>query len=525
MYAVSEDAGRKSMAMKDEESKKKLINEKIVGRKLTLGRVLQSLLVALCCGLLFGGAAAFAFVRISRMQKAPQATAAMQETDTPAEPSSAALTLPQTTESESVIAGSETSEEGTGTEHPDKEDETVLPEESETLETAPTADMNATDSNADESELSEDPENPSLPEDDDGIRESTASADETETKENGEAEDTEPEDTSETAGTKIPDTADVIIAMQKRVFEITKPFVVTVNAITTGQTWFESPAESTQPYAGIILDMTEQEILILTTGRPTESKMLRITFQDGTTEDAYVKQLSVRDDLAVLAVPYGEDADVEWLSTIREITMSDSYAAEVGDPVIAIGAPLGVVGSCAFGSIGYVSETEPALDMSQRVLYADLRINPEKGSFIVNRDGELLGIAGEQSKKGSFDADLARIVTVGSVKNIIDRLEAGEKEAYIGLEGFAVSDEMLSNNIPYGMYITNVYTDSPAYNAGIKRGDIVTVVNDAKISDAFSYEEAVRALRPDETVSIAVRRGSADGEYRDISFLLTAGER
>ena len=512
------------MAMKDEESKKKLINEKIVGRKLTFGRVMQSLLVALCCGLLFGGAAAFAFAGIGRMQKNSQETVSMQETEAFTVTSTEELTQLQTAESESSEAGTKDADD-TEQVHPDGEEETLLSEEDETPETAETADTDATDSNADEAELSEDPENSPLSGNEEGSEETTASLDETRTGENGEGDAANAEDASEASDPEGAESADALIAMQKKVFEITKPFVVTVNAITTGQTWFESPAESTRQYAGIILDMTEQEILILTTGGPTESEMLRVSFQDQTTAEAYVKQLSVRDDLAVLAVPDGEDADVEWLSTIREISPADSYTANVGDPVIAIGAPLGVVGSCAFGSIGYVSEAEPALDMSQRVLYADLRINPEKGSFIVNRSGELLGIAGEQSKNGSFDTDLARIVTIGSVKNIIDRLEAGEKEAYIGLEGFGVSEEMLSNNIPDGMYVTNVYTDSPAYNAGIKRGDIVTVMNDAEISDAFVYEEAVRMLRPDQTVSITVRRGSADGEYRDISFLLTAGER
>ena len=104
-------------------------------------------------------------------------------------------------------------------------------------------------------------------------------------------------------------------------------------------------------------------------------------------------------------------------------------------------------------------------------------------------------------------------------------MEAGEKQAYIGLEGFGVSAEMISDGLPEGMYITNVYTESPAYNAGVKRGDIITVLNEVPVRDAYEYAGVMRTLKPEETISLVVQRGSADGEYRAIDFMLTTGER
>ena len=490
--------------MMEEESKKKLINEKIVGRKVTFRRVLQYFVIAIICGLLFGFAAAAAFagfgkLRMKAEETLPAETEAQFSESTPGE----------------IPDGSVVSEESSTAEVP-SESETeavnILPEK-QSMEHTMEEEVSSEASEPQEEETAETDESESEPEEMETVP----------SEEDGGNREEDPE-------TGLHDKAGALIMLQKEAVEKTLPYVVTVNAISTGTTWFESSAETTLAYAGIILDVTDQEILVLTTGGPADSETLQVVFADGRTEEAFVKQFSVRDDLAVLSVPLPEipedmEKTEETDHAVSGITPADSFAAGVGDPVIAIGAPLGVVNSCTFGSIGYVGESEPSLDAVQRILYADLRTNPDKGSFIINPDGELLGIASRENNKNGFDAGLSRIITIGSIKDTLDCLEAGEKQVYVGLEGFGVSGEMISNDIPQGMYITNVYADSPAYNAGIKRGDILTEMNGEEVTDAFDYANYVQGLHPEETVSVVVKRGSPDGEYRDISFMLSAGER
>ncbi len=485
--------------MKEETPNKKLINEKIVGRKLTFTKVMRFLVLAIVCGLLFGAMAALSFTWVRKGNTVSEETSAVQSA-LPAGTEGSVAALESTAED---IPEEEVTETSSDTEEEDPETTGAgNSSEEETSETEP-------DEETSEEETAEDPES------------TDHGSGEEETAESAEAGETE----SEESGEEVPDYAETMIALQKKVVEMTQPYIVTVNAITTGNTWFESPVESTQSFAGIILDVTEEEILILSTAGPTASETLRVTFYEGPTADAYVKQFSMRDDLAVLAVPFEEEVSEDLLSAFSGIVPADSFSAGVGDPVIAVGAPLGVVNSCSFGSVGYVSTDEPALDSAQRILYADIRTDADKGSFILDKDGELLGIAGKQDERSGLGAGLARIITIGSVKNLVDLMEAGEKQAYIGLEGFGVSAEMISDGLPEGMYITNVYTESPAYNAGIKRGDIITVLNEVPVRDAYEYADVMRTLKPEETISLVVQRGSADGEYRAIDFMLTTGER
>ena len=475
------------------EEKKKLINEKIVGRKWTPERVLKTIVLALVCGLLFGLAAAGTFIAVMRYQSSRTEVTESTAADIP-ESDASASEMPETEET------------------PESAEESIAQSETDETETAADETESIGESTGTEETQEEVTETAAEPEE---------SADE-----NGEAENTDGTE-DETSPEELPAAQRYaeLLGISREAAEKGNRYIVTVNAISTGTTWFESLAESSETYAGIILDVTEQEILILTTDKVRGSESLRATFSEGTTADAYIKQFSETDDMVILAVSTEQGIGEDLLASLEGIGLADGEEPAEGDMVVAIGSPLGVVHSCDFGNIGYIGKAEPSLDAAQRVIYADVRTDPARGTYLIDINGDLLGIAVPNRGENGVNAGLARIVTVGSLKETIDRLETGEKPVLVGLEGFGVTFEMRYNNIPEGMYVLNVMADSPAYDAGIKRGDIVTGINDEEISDVYGYMEILKGLHAGDELTISIKRGSSAGEYRDMSFKLLAGER
>ena len=96
---------------------------------------------------------------------------------------------------------------------------------------------------------------------------------------------------------------------------------------------------------------------------------------------------------------------------------------------------------------------------------------------------------------------------------------------YLGVEGRTVSPEMSLESMPAGVYVTDVAQDSPAYAAGLKRGDIITGLNDVVVSDLTGYEAAVRKAEAGSSVKLKAMRGTTGGEYQELEFQMTAGSR
>ncbi len=613
------------------EDNKKLITEKITGRKMTAGRVVRSLVIALVCGLLFGLAAGAVFFAVGRLgdrleaERAAQASQASQESLSSstaaglAETETAEITEPEMSAEDNDSAGdissdtSDAGQPGTETAAEDTQaldgteeaaQETALSEESGDISgEAQDEEPGAEENDGSPAEVSSGRHDESSPEAQDG---ETAEADAdasgkteyTDTPRDQDGTGTEAlaekEDSEEGTAVSEEERAAWIRDIRRHAVETGSRSVVAVNAISIGTTWFDSQAENTRTFAGLVIECTEQEYLVLTTAAATGTDRIRVDFGEGDITEAYVKQTSLRDELAVLGVPRTgdkdsngqdasrksgtgsnsskaaeesgisgeteentektetddrrrrlaqiqrggreetdtEDADEAGMSEtdvseerVRPIAMADPESIFPGDPVVAIGAPLGVVHSYDFGDIGFISNAEPQMDTVENVYYADMRCNPEEGTFIINQEGELIGIASENRGDSGIDGSLARIVSISSLRDTVESLKEGRKLAFAGLQGFGVTADMTESGIPEGMYVLDVLTDGPAYNIGIKRGDIVTQINGETVTDMQSFSEAIRTMEPGAEAELTVKRGASAGEYREMNYTLTLTER
>ena len=85
---------------------------------------------------------------------------------------------------------------------------------------------------------------------------------------------------------------------------------------------------------------------------------------------------------------------------------------------------------------------------------------------------------------------------------------------------------MQEQEIPEGIYITRITKDSPAYNAGLQPGDIITRIGDEKIISMRDYTAVLEKLHAEDSVKFVVMRtGRDENEYAELEFMLNVGAR
>ncbi|MDG4767603.1 trypsin-like peptidase domain-containing protein [Solwaraspora sp. WMMD406] len=262
--------------------------------------------------------------------------------------------------------------------------------------------------------------------------------------------------------------------------------------------------------SGVVLNT---DGFILTNNHVIESAQggaVSVVFADGSTAQGSVIGTDARTDLAVVKV--------EGVDGLSPATFGDSSAMLVGDTVLALGSPLGLQGSVTAGIISAQNRTIQVGGSQQQnpfgggggqvtsmsgLLQTDAPINPgNSGGALVNTNGEVIGIntAIATSGQGEGNIGVGFAIPSNRAKEVAETLMAGEEvvHPYLGVNVTGGEDG--------GAVIGAVEPDSPADQAGLTRGDVVTRVGDTAITDADDLVAAVQAGTVGEEVEITYLR-------------------
>ena len=312
------------------------------------------------------------------------------------------------------------------------------------------------------------------------------------------------------------------------VVEQVMPSIVSItNNYTYSTYYYDSQAQESG--SGIIIGEDEQELLIATNYHVIENaEELTVTFSNNSEADAVVKGRDSSMDLAVIAVNIA-DLDDATLNAISVAKLGDSDSLKVGEPVIAIGNALGYGQSVTTGVISAMNREIDMNGMGGTFLQTDAAINPgNSGGALLNISGEVIGINSNKIG-GSTVEGMGYAIPISAAEPIIEDLVQREtrvplsedEQGYLGISGATITpQERAYYGYPNGVYVANVYQNSPAAEAGIKQGDFITSVNGEEV---FSMEELQQLLSTYEggtTVEIGVSRVSAN-RYRELSVDVT----
>ncbi len=258
--------------------------------------------------------------------------------------------------------------------------------------------------------------------------------------------------------------------------------------------------------SGVVIDgrgyiVTNNHVISEAAINPSKYKMT-VVFNDGKEVPANLVGRDPKTDLAVIKVD-----NVDNLSVAK---LGDSEKLQVGEQVIAAGAPLGLRSTVTHGIIsarhrplalsGDGSDTDTVIDGVQ----TDASINHgNSGGPLINMAAEVIGINTAGKSLSDSASGLGFAIPVNEVKNVAQKLiEAGK----ISHPTLGLTARSASNDLASGAQIADVKVGGPAERAGILENDVVVKVGDRDVADADGFVVAVRQLKIGEPAPIEVVR-------------------
>lgn len=306
------------------------------------------------------------------------------------------------------------------------------------------------------------------------------------------------------------------------VAETPKRALVTVIGITNQMDYFKQNYEDQQQITGLIVAEKGQDLFILTEYRIVENvERIQVTFWDSSTVDAIYQRHDANTGLTILKAELSQLSE-STRDGMEVAPLGNSYSVSQGDPVLALGSPLGYSDSVAYGVVTSVTNKISTLDTEYTLLTTDILGSPDGSGILINLKGEIVGIIAQ-----NYSSDSKNIVTglaISQIKSLIEHLSNNESRPYIGIKGQDVTEELSERTgIPKGVLVNSVAEDSPAMFAGIMEYDVIVQIGDEKVQTVKQYQEQLGKCSPGQTVKVTAMRKGAEG-YSEMEFDVTIGE-
>jgi len=252
------------------------------------------------------------------------------------------------------------------------------------------------------------------------------------------------------------------------------------------------------------------------------TKQVTIVLSDGTEEQATIVGTDPYSDIAVLKT----DGKVPAVATL-----GNSDVLDPGESVIAIGSPLGNFKNTV--TVGVVSATGRSIDTGngyqiEGLIQTDAAINHgNSGGPLVNLAGEVIGINTlivRSTNNGDVAEGLGFAIPANTAQAIAQQIiQLGYfSRPYIGINYQPIDPNIAARyNLPaqWGVYVTDVSANSPASDAGLKQGDIITKVGDIALDETHSYVNTLFTFKPGDQITLNVMRNGKDTQVQ-----ITLGE-
>lgn len=285
--------------------------------------------------------------------------------------------------------------------------------------------------------------------------------------------------------------------------------IVTVAGVTSDVDWFNNIYENVASASGVIVANNDKAMLILVSaGNLNGADSIEVTFCDQTQAEAELVQKDANTGLAILSVP---------LSSIEEKTMEEIAIAELGSsnssnllgtPVIALGSPLGTSGSVSYGMVTSTGTIIDLPDAAYKRITTDIYGSRNATGVLINLKGMVIGII-DNVNTGNDMSNLLTAYGVTELKRTIEQMSNDKERAYLGVHGADVPKEAIEDtqiDTPAGTYIREIEIDSPAMEAGIQSGDVVTKVGNAEITTYNELLGILQSAQPGDVLTVTLTR-------------------
>ena len=290
-----------------------------------------------------------------------------------------------------------------------------------------------------------------------------------------------------------------------------RPAVVSVTTQEMSLDSFLRPVQESGSGSGVIFD--KQGLILTNNHVVANARNIRVTLPDGRNFDKVtVVGRDARTDLAVLKLD-GVNARTE----LPVATLGSSQSVHIGEWVIAIGNALGLEGgpTVTAGVVGALGRSiqEPNGSILHNLIQTEAAINPGKsGGPLINLRGEVIGINTAIDTRGQ---GIGFAISIESAQPIITQLVQSGRviRPALGVRVATMTPNIAGQlRIPMapGVVIANVQTGGPAAKAGLKATDIVTKLDNTKVTTLQELMTVIGKKRPGDQVDVTYLRNQQE---------------
>ena len=359
------------------------------------------------------------------------------------------------------------------------------------------------------------------------------------------SDDKESKDDSESKTKGSLDVSDIVAEGMKSVVAITTKSVQDVQSYLGaygfgGSQGFTTQQEVEGSGSGIIVGKNDDNLLIATNYHVVSgADTVSVTCIDGETYEATVNGYDEDKDLAVVSVALSDISD-DTMDQIAVATIGSSDDLKVGEQVVAIGNALGYGQSVTTGIVSAKNRklNEEGVEEDEdsdatNLIQTDAAINPgNSGGALLNMNGEVIGINSAKYADNAVEG-MGYAIPISKAQPILeelmnrqtrDKVDSSEA-AYMGVKLADLSSEAIQMyNMPEGAFVTGVFSDSPAEEAGLQKGDIIIKFDGQTITGRDDLNSKMDYYAAGETVDVVVDRAD-NGEYVEQTIQVTLGNK
>ena len=246
-----------------------------------------------------------------------------------------------------------------------------------------------------------------------------------------------------------------------------------------------------------------------------DARSIEVITYDGQNYNAQVVGYNEKNDIAVLKI--------DGKNPFQVVTVGDSDKCRVGEEVVAIGNALGEFDfSMTRGIIsGLARDVKISANNTMTLIQTDCTINSgNSGGALFNMKGEVIGITNAKySSSGSYGSasieNIGFAIPINSVVNIVESIMSGKGDSspFIGVTITEISADVANaTGVDKGAFVYDVTEGGPAYEAGMKAGDIIVEIDGTEINSKAELKEYISACNIGDKINVVVSRQGAKTE-------------
>lgn len=310
--------------------------------------------------------------------------------------------------------------------------------------------------------------------------------------------------------------------------DVTQTFIRDNSQLFGGLPWFFNGPDSEEYEAdslgsGVIFKRVDDSYYVLTNHHVAgEADKIEVVLSDERSYPAKLVGTDPRRDLAIVTFTTDE-------RDIAIAPLGNSADLKVGDWVLAMGSPYGFYSSVTAGIVSALGRSGQEINNLNDFIQTDASINQgNSGGPLVNIWGEVIGINTWIAAPTGGNIGLGFSIPINNAKEIIEEiLEYGHvRDGWLGVSMINTYEfDLFFNDLGLkdtdGVFVANIYLNSPAYKGGLHPGDLITEFNSIKVADTEELSRSISNANIGVPVILTVNRR---GETLNLEVILDERE-